>query len=396
MFESLSALPSDPILGLMAAYREDRSELKVDLGVGVYRNDDGDTPILTAVTKAQSLHNAAETTKSYIAPPGEAEFNIAMQRLLFGEQHPALANDRVGSAQTPGGCGALRVAADLINRARPGARIWVSDPTWANHVPLLGDAGLSIDTYPYFERDTSSLRFDDMMTTLGGVDAGDLVLLHGCCHNPSGVDLQPAQWDAIAELAAQRGFTPFIDIAYQGLSRGVDEDAYGVRKMAEAVPELIVASSCSKNFGLYRERVGCVAIVSPDSASRATIQSQLLNVIRGIYSMPPNHGGAIVRTILGDAALTQEWLDELAAMRERINGLRDEVATKLAQRVGGPRFDFIREQRGMFSFLGIDKAQIERLRDEYSIYMVDSSRINVAGLNSANIDYVCDAVAQVL
>lgn len=396
MFESLSALPADPILGLMAAFRADSNELKVDLGVGVYRDDDGETPILTAVAKAQARHTEAETTKTYIGPPGEPEFNDAMQALLFGKDHPVLGDGRVGSAQTPGGCGALRVAAELANRARSGARIWVSDPTWANHVPLLGDAGLTIETYPYFDRTTSGLRFDDMMSTLATVGPEDLVLLHGCCHNPCGVDLSETQWDAVTALAVERGFTPFIDIAYQGLSAGVEEDAYGVRKMAASVPELIVASSCSKNFGLYRERVGCVAVVSPDASAKATVLSQMLNVIRGIYSMPPNHGGAIVRTILGDPALTQEWLAELTSMRDRINGLRDEVATKLAARIGSQRFDFIRDQRGMFSFLGIDKEQIIRLREESSIYMVDSSRINVAGLNSANIDYVCDAIARVL
>lgn len=396
MLETLPALPADPILGLMAAFRKDTNPDKVDLGVGVYRDDDGNTPILDCVTQAQERHNALETTKSYIGPPGEAEFNEAMQHLLFGETHAAIADGRVSSAQTPGGCGALRVAGELVNRARPGGRIWVSDPTWANHVPLLGDAGLAIETYPYFDRARSALRFDDMMAALGQVDAGDLVLLHGCCHNPCGVDLETAHWSAIADLALERGFTPFIDIAYQGLSSGLEEDAFGVRLMAEKVPELLVASSCSKNFGLYRERVGCLALVSANAAAAETVLSQMLNVIRGIYSMPPNHGGAIVRTILNDAALTAQWHAELKEMRDRINGLRDEFATKLAERIDSGRFDFVRRQRGMFSFLGLDKDQITHLADKYSIYMVDSSRINVAGLNSHNIDYVCDALASVL
>jgi len=396
MFETLPALPADPILGLMAAFREDPNERKVDLGVGVYRDDNGDTPILAAVAKAQARHNASETTKTYIGPPGEAEFNTRMQELLFGAAHPTVAAGRVASAQTPGGCGALRVAAELVNRAKPGARIWVSDPTWANHIPLLGDAGLTIATYPYFDRATSGLRFDDMIATLNTAEPGDLVLLHGCCHNPCGVDLEPEHWARVAELALARGFTPFIDIAYQGLSTGLEEDAYGVRFMAAEVPELLVASSCSKNFGLYRERVGCLAIVSRDAAETKTVLSQMLNVIRGIYSMPPNHGGAIVRTILGDPELRHEWDAELRGMRNRINGLRDQFATKLAERLGHGRFDFIRRQRGMFSFLGIDQTQVARLRDEYSIYMVDSSRVNVAGLNAKNIDYVCDAIAAVL
>ena len=396
MFEQLSALPDDPILGLMAAYREDPNTNKVDLGVGVYRDNDGNTPILDSVLEAQRRHNEQETTKSYIGPPGEAEFNRAVQALLFGTNSSVLAAGRVSSAQTPGGCGALRVAAELIDRARPGATIWVSDPTWANHVPLLSDAGLAIKSYPYFDRQTSGLLFDDMMVTLDQVSAGDLVLLHGCCHNPCGVELNNEQWGDIATLAANRGFTPFIDIAYQGLSAGIDEDAFGLRCIAEQVPEMLVASSCSKNFGLYRERVGSLAILSKTSSESAAVLSQMLNVIRGIYSMPPNHGGAIVKTILNDEQLTAQWRNELAQMRDRINGLRDDFASKLAAQIGENRFDFIREQRGMFSFLGISEAQISRLRDEFSIYMVDSSRINVAGLNSHNIDYVCSAIGDVL
>ncbi|MFT4561927.1 MAG: aspartate aminotransferase [Gammaproteobacteria bacterium] len=396
MFEALSALPSDPILGLMAAYREDPNTQKVDLGVGVYRDNDGNTPILNCVLTAQQRHTQSELTKSYIGPPGEADFNTAVQRLLFGAEHAALRDGRVGSAQTPGGCGALRVAAELVNRARPGARIWVSDPTWANHIPLLGDAGLKVESYPYFDRSTSGLRFDDMMSALQSVGAGDLVLLHGCCHNPCGVDLNAEQWATVAKTTVERGFTPFIDIAYQGLSNGIDEDATGVRVMADQVPELIVASSCSKNFGLYRERVGSLAIMSKNPTESAAVLSQMLNVIRGIYSMPPNHGGAIVKTILNDPELTAQWHLELTEMRDRINGLRDQFASKLAAQIDQNSFDFIRQQRGMFSFLGIDQKQIAVLRDKYSIYMVDSSRINVAGLNSKNIDYVCDAISAVL
>jgi len=393
MFETLPALPPDPILGLMVAFRDDPNRNKVDLGVGVYRNDDGKTPILDSVLSAQIRHNDAETTKSYIGPPGEPGFNDSIQTLLFGDQHVALADKRVSSAQTPGGCGGLRVAAELINRARPSARIWVSDPTWANHVPLLGDAGLSIETYPYFNRTTSSLRFDEMMDRLGTVATGDLVLLHGCCHNPCGVDLDKSQWHALTELALQQGFTPFIDLAYQGLSEGLEDDAFGIRLMAEKLPELLVASSCSKNFGLYRERVGSLVIVSPSSSASDTILSQMLSVIRGIYSMPPNHGGAIVKTILSDPELKQQWRTELTEMRDRINNVRNQFATKLATRLTHDRFNFIPRQRGMFSFLGIDQEQIARLREEYSIYMVDSSRINIAGLNTHNIDYVCDAIA---
>lgn len=396
MFEQLPGLPADPILGLMLAYRADDNPKKVDLGVGVYRDEQGTTPILSAVAEAQTLHIGKETTKSYIGPPGEPEFNTVMRDLIFGRGHSVLKGNRTSSAQTPGGCGALRVAAELVNRANPGATIWVSDPTWANHVPLLGDAGLTIKTYPYFDPESSTLRQQEMLDTLAKVPAGDLVLLHGCCHNPCGVDLAESHWQEIANIANKQGFTPFIDIAYQGLSTGIDEDAAGVRLMADAVPELIVASSCSKNFGLYRDRVGAVAVVSDNTKNAEVLSSQLMNVIRGIYSMPPNHGGAIVRTILSDEALTKTWLTELGVMRDRINGMRDAISSGMANRLGNNRFDFIREQRGMFSFLGINKAQIATLQQQYSIYLVDSSRINVAGLNKANIDYVCDAVAAVI
>jgi len=396
MFEQLPGLPADPILGLMLAYRADDNPKKVDLGVGVYRDEQGTTPILSAVAEAQTLHIGQETTKSYIGPPGEPEFNTVMRDLIFGRGHSVLKDNRTSSAQTPGGCGALRVAAELVNRANPGATIWVSDPTWANHVPLLGDAGLTIKTYPYFDPESSTLRQQEMLDTLAKVPAGDLVLLHGCCHNPCGVDLAESHWQEIANIANKQGFTPFIDIAYQGLSTGIDEDAAGVRLMADEVPELTVASPCSKNFGLYRDRVGAVAVVSDNTKNAEVLSSQLMNVIRGIYSMPPNHGGAIVRTILSDEALTKTWLTELGEMRDRINGMRDAISSGMANRLGNNRFDFIREQRGMFSFLGINKTQIATLQQQYSIYLVDSSRINVAGLNKDNIDYVCDAVAAVI
>ena len=396
MFESLPVLPADPILGLMAAFRKDPNPQKVDLGVGVYRDENGETPIMESVVLAQENHAAAETTKAYVGPPGDLEFNERMQELLFGAGHAILRSGRVTSAQTPGGCGALRVAAELINRAQEAAQVWVSEPTWANHIPLISDAGLQIKTYPYFDRATNDVRFDDMLACLATAGRGDLVLLHGCCHNPSGVDLDRAQWQAIAELSVERGFTPFVDIAYQGLSTGIDDDAYGLRTLVERVPELVVASSCSKNFGLYRERVGCLALVSAHADDTKRAATQMQNVIRGIYSMPPNHGAAIVRTILASADLTATWRAELDTMRQRINDTRDAFATKLSARLGNDRFDFVRRQRGLFSFLGIEATQIDSLRENFSIYMVDSSRINIAGLNTRNIDYVCDALVATL
>lgn len=395
MLETLDGLPPDPILGLMAAYREDPRPEKVDLGVGVYRDEHGETPILDCVRAAEQRRFESETTKAYIGPPGTPGFNLATQKLMFGATHAAVRERRIAGVQTPGGCGALRVAAELVRRARPETTIWVSDPTWANHVPLLGNAGLAIEPYPYYDRATHGLDADGMLAALDRVPAGDVVLLHGCCHNPSGVDLASAHWPEIAALANARGFTPFVDLAYQGLGDGLEPDAEGVRVLSEACPEVIVANSFSKNFGLYRERVGSLQVVSADTARTAVVQSQLASVVRGIYSMPPAHGAAIVETILDDEALNAAWVAELTAMRERINGLRAVLAERLTAATGRD-FGFIRAQRGMFSFLGITQAEIERLRTEFGIYMIDSSRINVAGVNDANVAHFVDAMAAVV
>ncbi len=395
MFEVLEVLSPDPILGLMAAYREDSRTQKVDLGVGVYRDEAGATPILACVAEAEQRYIDQATTKTYIGPPGTPEFNDAVRRLMFGRDHGVLKDKRVAGVQTPGGCGALRVAAELVKRARPETTVWVSDPTWANHVPLLGNSGLKIKTYAYYDQATRGLDAEAMMAALAEVPAGDLVLLHGCCHNPSGVDLKAEHWHRVAELANQRGFIPFIDLAYQGLGDGLEEDAIGVRIMAAACPELVLASSYSKNFGLYRERVGALQIVSTSNGVAGIVQSQLGSVVRGIYSMPPAHGAAIVETILNDEALNANWVEELTVMRNRINSLRDVLAVRLSE-AAQRDFSFIREQRGMFSFLGITPEQVRRLQSEFGIYMVDSSRINVAGINGGNIDHFMRACAAVL
>jgi aspartate aminotransferase len=396
MFETLKALNPDPILGLMAAFRQDQNSHKIDLGVGVYKDEAGHTPIMECVKRADVLHHTAETSKTYVGPPGDLEFNQQIQGLIFGADHASLKANRVRTVQAPGGCGALRVGAELINRARPGAALWVSDPTWANHVPLLGDAGLEIKIYPYYDAASQGLKVDAMFAAFNQMQAGDLVLLHGCCHNPCGVDLNEQQWDTVAAIAVQRGFTPFVDLAYLGLGLGLNEDSYGVRKLATAVPELVVASSCSKNFGLYRERVGALSIMSSTVAAADIAYGQMQNVARGIYSMPPNYGGALVGRILADATLRKDWDAELTGMRNRINGLRTQLAQNFQARLKSNRFDFIPKQRGIFSFLGLNKEQVQRLKDQYSIYMVDSSRINVAGINQQNIDYFCEAVCAVL
>ncbi len=395
MFETLEALSPDAILGLMAMFREDPRAQKIDLGVGVYRDEQGNTPILKTVTEAERRRFATETTKTYIGPPGTPGFNELVRKLMFGGNHVVVKDKRVAGVQTPGGCGALRVGAELVKRARPDATIWVSDPTWANHVPLLGSAGIKIETYPYYNKVTHALNADAMLTALARIPSGDLVLLHGCCHNPSGVDLKPAEWQAVAKICNERGLLPFIDLAYQGLGDSLDDDAAGLRIMAEACAEVIVASSYSKNFGLYRERVGALQIVTSNSAAVSVVQSQLDSVVRTSYSMPPAHGAAIVEIILGDEALNVAWVQELDEMRDRINGLRNALAERLGVATGQD-FSFIRKQRGMFSFLGISPEQVTRLQEECGIYMVGSSRINVAGINNANVDYFLESCAKIL
>jgi aspartate aminotransferase len=296
----------------------------------------------------------------------------------------------------PGGSGALRVAAEFVTRNVPNTRILVSDPTWNNHIPLLGSAGLKVETYPYYDYATHSIKFDQMMSRLAEAKKGDLVLLHGCCHNPCGADLSPAQWDAVADAALQQGFVPFIDLAYQGLGDGLVEDVYGLRLMASKLPEVIIASSCSKNFGLYRERTGAVVVITETAAQSEAAQSQVVSTAREMYSVPPAHGAALVGMILDDAALRTEWDAELTEMRDRINGLRVELVSKLKAKGVDRDFSFIQHEKGMFSFLGLSPEQVKRLINEFSIYLVGSSRINVAGINKSNIDYLVNAIAAVL
>ena len=397
MFESLQILPQDPILGLMGAYLKDGNPNKIDLGVGVYKTPQGNTPILASVKTAEQHRLETETTKSYIGGPGDAVFNTEMRKLALGEGHPALLVNRVASIQAPGGCGSLRLGAELINRIQKGATIWMSNPTWANHVPLFGEAGLQIKEYPYYDRDNCSVRFEEMVATLENeAQTGDVVLLHACCHNPCGADLNIEQWAAIAELCANKGLIPFVDMAYQGFGTSLEEDAAGLRLMGEKVKEMFVSISCSKNFGLYRERIGMLMVIAETANAAEAAGSQMINIARGIWSMPPAHGAAIVATILDSQELNQQWRDEVTEMRDRINGLRALAAEKLNAACNGADFDFIQKQFGMFSFLGISEQQVSRLKEEFSIYMVGSSRINVAGLNDDNIDYFAESVAKVL
>ncbi|WMB75125.1 amino acid aminotransferase [Shewanella oncorhynchi] len=396
MFNSLIAMPADPILGLLTQYREDTHPQKVDLGVGVYKDPTGVTPILSCVKKAEKFRLDTETTKVYIGPTGSPQFNTLMTELAFGAGHSAIIANRIRTVSTPGGTGALRVAGDFIKRCNPNAVLWVSDPTWANHIGLFEAAGITVKTYPYYDYDSKSLKFDEMLAALSQVSPDDVVLFHACCHNPSGMDLTTEQWDKVVALTKDQGFTPLIDMAYQGFGDGVDIDAYGVRHMAAAVDNMILCSSCSKNFGLYRERIGSCSVIAKDANTANVAQSVLLYVVRCLYSMPPAHGAAIVETILGSKELTQEWLDELKVMRDRINGNRAILVDKLKANGVNRDFSFIARQKGMFSFLGVAPEQVARLQKEFSIYMVGSSRISIAGISEDNVDYLAQSIAKVL
>jgi aspartate aminotransferase len=396
MFERLERMPDDPILGLMAAYRADTDARKVDLGVGVYRNDKGETPVLEAVRKAESAVLARQTSKTYVAPAGNPGFNQAMEKLVFGEGHPALKAGRVRTIQAPGGCGALRVGAELIRRAYPDAVVHVSTPTWANHVPLLTGSGIKLESYAYYDAATGGVNFSAMMDGLEKLPKGAIVLLHASCHNPTGADLSEAQWRDILALVQRRGLVPYIDMAYQGLGTGIAEDAFGPRLFAAELPEVLVAVSCSKNFGLYRERTGALHVVTQTPASADAIITQLVRIARTIYSMPPDHGAAIVNEILTNDALRTSWADEVGSMRSRINGLRTEAVAKLAKAAPQKDFSFIARQRGMFSYLGVTRDQVRELREKHHVYMTDDSRMNIAGLKQDNLAYFAEAVAQVV
>ncbi|MGP9802203.1 amino acid aminotransferase [Rheinheimera sp. NSM] len=396
MFAQLQPVATDPILGLMAAYKEDPNPNKVDLGVGVYKDEQGHTAVLKCVKEAEALRLKQEDSKTYIGMAGDLGFNGHIEKLAFGLGHKVLLANRVTTAHTPGGTGALRVAAEFIKKANPNATIWVTSPTWANHISLFKAAGLNVKEYTYYDYDTKGLNEEAMFADLATVPAGDVVLVHACCHNPSGMDLTFAQWQRFTALAKERGFTPLVDMAYQGFGSGLDDDAKGLRHLADNVDEMLLCSSCSKNFGLYRERIGAVSIVAADSKVADVARVNLLSVVRSIYSMPPAHGAIIVANILDSNELTALWHEELAEMRNRINSYRQLIIDKLAGEGVTQDFSFITRQHGMFSFLGINKEQIGRLRNEFSIYMVDSSRVSIAGLNHSNIDYFAKSVATVL
>jgi aspartate aminotransferase len=393
MLDRLAPVPPDPLLGITTAFRADPSPAKVDLGVGVYRDDSGVTPIMQAVKEAERRIVEKGTTKVYVGPAGNRDYAAAMETLTLGPDHSASKDGRVQVLQAPGGCGALRIAAEVLKTA--GATdLVVSDPTWANHVPLLGSAGLTLGKYPYLDPKTGLPSVDAMLGALDRTAAGTVVLLHGSCHNPTGADLPREAWGAIAEVCERRGLLPFVDMAYQGLGDGLDEDAYGVRLLAHRLPEVLVAVSCSKNFGLYRERVGATIVVGRTPQAAQTTMGHLQTIARRMYSMPPDHGAAIVAGVWADPTLRAVWAQELREMRERVLELRRRLAAALRDGHDG-RFDFVEHHRGMFSVLGLPPAAVERLRAEHHVYTAPDSRANVAGLRFADVERVARAIRAV-
>jgi aspartate aminotransferase len=393
LFQHLEQLSADSILGLMAKFRADPSPFKVDLGVGVYRDLTGNTPVLACVRRAEQAILAAQITKSYVAAAGREEFNTAVEEMVLGPAAAARRDRRARTVQTPGGCGALRVGAELIRAAARDVTVHVSDPTWGNHTPLLGGSGLRLERYPYYDAAAHQLQFDGMLERLERAAEGDVVLIHACCHNPTGADLDPGQWQELGRLLTRRRLVPFLDLAYQGFAVDLDTDAAGVRLIAEQVPEALIAISFSKNLGLYRERTGALIVIG-DSGSRAdAMLSHVLQIARSIYSMPPDHGAAIAAHIFANPTLMGEWLEELAAMRTRISDMRGLLARQLRKVTGDDSFDFIRAQHGMFSLLGVSPQAVERLREKHHIYMMSDSRMNLAGLMPHNVEYVAESIA---
>ncbi|WP_342755160.1 amino acid aminotransferase [Pantoea sp. MBD-2R] len=396
MFERIAAAAADPILGLADLFRADERPNKINLGIGVYKDETGQTPVLTSVKKAEQYLLENETTKNYLSIDGIADFGKCTQVLLFGKENAILQDKRARTAQTPGGTGALRIAADFIATQTSAKRIWVSNPSWPNHKNVFAAAGLEVVEYQYYDAAAHGLDFDGMLNSLREAKAGDVVLFHGCCHNPTGIDPTAEQWAQLAELSLANGWLPLFDFAYQGFARGLEEDAEGLRIFAASHQELIVASSYSKNFGLYNERVGAFTLVASEASIADTAFSQVKATIRANYSNPPAHGAAVVATILSNETLRTLWEQELTDMRQRIHRMRQLFVNTLQEKGAKGDFSFIINQNGMFSFSGLSKDQVIRLREEFGVYAVNSGRVNVAGMTPDNMSPLCEAIVAVL
>ena len=396
LFSGLELCPDDPILQLMVHARNDSNPQKVDLSAGIYKDDSGNTPVMECVKAAEKRRFEQEDTKAYLGLAGDLRFNKLLIELALGGGHSALLEERVSAIQTTGGSGAIRIAAELIKRIKRGTRVWVSDPTWANHIPLLSSAGLDIAKYAYYEPGETGVRFEQMLEQLGAATEGDVILLQGSCHNPCGEDLSLEQWQQLTDLILEKGVMPFVDTAYHGLAQDLDEDSSGWRHMASRVPEMLISYSCSKNFSLYRDRAGALLAISPDPKTSKIVLTNMMTISRVVYSVPPAHGAYLVAEILEDDELRKLWSSELEEIRSRINAVRAGLADRLQERLSSDRFEFVRGQQGMFSFLGISREQVLKVRESHSIYLLESSRVNIAGLTSSNIDHVADAIASVV
>ncbi|HAS8153289.1 aspartate/tyrosine/aromatic aminotransferase [Vibrio vulnificus] len=392
MFSQLPTPALDPILSLTVAFRNDPRDQKVDLGIGVYKNNKGETPIMRAVSQAQKIVADTQTTKSYVGLAGCEEFNQSMVNLLLAGTSVL---DRVSAIQTPGASGALRMLGDLMKVAQPDTTVWISNPSYVNHKPVMEAAGLKVRYYRYFSPETKQVDIGQMLDDLATASPKDVVLLHGCCHNPTGADIDFAAWQAITDLAVKNGFTPFVDIAYQGFGDGLEEDAKGLQFMADRVEEMLITTSCSKNFGLYRERTGAAIVIGKNAKESSNAKGKLLTLARSTYTMPPDHGAALVKTILQNVELTTTWKQELCEMQQRLLNLRQTLCNELRNQHNTSQFDFIESHKGMFTVLGFTPEQMGTLRDEYGIYGVGDGRINIAGLTEAHIPYVADAIVKV-
>ncbi len=396
LLAAVELAPRDPILGITEAFNADQNPKKVNLGVGVYVDDSGKVPLLECVRRAEREMAEKAAPRSYLPIDGLATYDREVQRLLFGADSPVITSTRGIAVQALGGTGGLKVGADFLRRLSPSAQVWISDPSWENHRALFEGAGFTVNTYPYYEPTTHGLAFDAMLGALNAIPAGGIVVLHACCHNPTGVDPNEAQWSQIIDAVRARGLVPFVDIAYQGFGDGIAEDGAVVRRFAATPGPLFVSSSFSKSFSLYGERVGALSVVTEDKDEATRVLSQLKRVVRANYSNPPTHGGQIVATVLSTPELRQLWETELGTMRDRIKLMRAAFVQKLRERLPGRNFDFVLQQRGMFSYSGLPLDVVLKLRSEYSIYTLDTGRICVAALNSRNIDYVTESIAKVL
>ena len=396
LFSAVEMAPHDPILGVTEAFHADPNPNKVNLGVGVYIDDNGKVPVLECVRRAEREMAAADAAHSYLPIEGLKSYDRAAQDFLFGIEHPAVKEGRIVTVQAIGGTGAIKLGADLLRRINPDAGVWISDPSWENHQAIFEYAGYSVSTYPYYDADSHGVRFDAMLDALRGMPSGSVVVLHACCHNPTGLDLTEAQWARVIEVVTARGLVPFLDIAYQGFGDGIDADAQAVRRMSEVCGTVFVASSFSKSLSLYGERVGALSIVTGDATEVPRVLSQIKRVIRTNYSSPPSHGGQAAAMVLANPELRALWEQELGGMRDRIKTMRRQFVDKIRAIRADFDFSFVIEQRGMFSYSGLSREQVRRLRSEYSVYALESGRVCIAALNSRNIDYVTKAVANVL